>query len=170
MSTPTILCVDDEKLILITLKNQLRSRFGDRYYYDVAQSAREAWEVLEDLADQGPVQCVLICDYIMPVTYGDEFLIQVHDRFPEIIKVMLTGQIDAKTLQELKGKIPLHRYIRKPWTEDQLVEAIESGMDIIMKKSKFMTKNGNHRFGNSGFLPRFYLRDGCRKPAGFTGL
>ena len=49
MSESAILCVDDEVVILDSLKEQLKRQFGDRFIYEVAQSADEAWEVIEEL-------------------------------------------------------------------------------------------------------------------------
>jgi CheY-like chemotaxis protein len=59
MTTSAILCVDDEPLILESLKEQLKRRFRDRYVYEVAESADEAWEVIQDLYS-GDVSVILI--------------------------------------------------------------------------------------------------------------
>ncbi len=127
MQKPTILCVDDEKFILETLKKQIRYIFGEKYRYEVAESAEEAWEVLEEFDGHRPARCLIFSDYLMPDVRGDEFLIQVHEKFPEIIKVMLTGQVDSYTLEQLQEKLPLHRCIHKPWSLQEIIEAVESG-------------------------------------------
>ena len=64
----------------------------------------------------------------MPGMKGDEFLIQVHQRFPRVIKVMLTGQADDSAIDQAKIKADLHRCIYKPWSEAELIEIIESGL------------------------------------------
>ena len=43
-----ILCVDDEKMIIVSLVNQLREHFGDRYMYETAMSAEEALLVIDE--------------------------------------------------------------------------------------------------------------------------
>lgn len=128
MLKPTILCVDDEKFILETLKKQIRYIFGDKYRYEVAESAEEGWEVIEELSAERPIRCLIFSDYLMPEVRGDEFLIQVHQKYPEIIAVMLTGQVDPQTLSLLQEKLPLHRCIHKPWSLQDIIEAVESGM------------------------------------------
>lgn len=128
MLKPTILCVDDEKFILETLKKQIRYIFGEKYRYEVAESAEEAWEVLEELGEERPARCLIFSDYLMPDIRGDEFLIRVHEEFPEIVKIMLTGQVDPYTLEQLREKLPLHRCIHKPWSLQDIIEAVESGM------------------------------------------
>ena len=44
-----ILCVDDDRTILMSLKAQLRHLFGTAYCYEVAQSAAEAWEIINEI-------------------------------------------------------------------------------------------------------------------------
>ena len=50
---PIIVCVDDEKFILDSLKTQLKSAFGDLYSYEIAESAGDALELIEELSDEG---------------------------------------------------------------------------------------------------------------------
>ncbi|CCQ59778.1 two-component response regulator [Crocosphaera watsonii] len=47
MIKPVILCVDDEKVILDSLKIQLKKEFQDTYLYEAAESADEALEIIE---------------------------------------------------------------------------------------------------------------------------
>jgi len=64
----TILCVDDEKIVLDSLKTQLKSIFGDSYNYEIAQNGKEALGVVDELqADELDV-IVVISDYVMPNT------------------------------------------------------------------------------------------------------
>ena len=99
MSESAILCVDDEVVILDSLKEQLKRKFGDRFIYEVAESADEAWEVIEEL-QQDEIQVIaIVSDWLMPGIKGDEFLIQIHQRFPKLITVMLTGQADEEAIE-----------------------------------------------------------------------
>jgi response regulator RpfG family c-di-GMP phosphodiesterase len=59
---------------------------------------------------------------------GDELIIKVHERYPSIVTVMLTGQADEMSIERARLEGNLHRCIAKPWTEEILVEAIESGL------------------------------------------
>jgi len=47
-----ILCVDDEVVILNSVKKQLKKAFGDTYSYEIAESADEALEIIEELNDE----------------------------------------------------------------------------------------------------------------------
>jgi CheY-like chemotaxis protein len=128
MSDVAILCVDDEKVILDSLKRQLRRRFGTEYMYEVAESAEEAWEVIEELVEDGVKIVVIVSDWLMPGVKGDEFLIRVHEQHPDIVKIMLTGQADETAVARAKIEANLHSCLYKPWSEQELVDAITSGL------------------------------------------
>ncbi|MGL5833100.1 MAG: response regulator [Waterburya sp.] len=129
MSESAILCVDDEVVILDSLKEQLKRKFGDRFIYEVAESANEAWEVIEEL-QQDEIQVIaIVSDWLMPGIKGDEFLIQIHQRFPKLITVMLTGQADEEAISRAKEHANLHACLHKPWTENELTQIITSALD-----------------------------------------
>ena len=128
MAKPVILCVDDEKIILDSLKAQLKGKFGNVYMYEVAENADDAMEVVEELVEDGHDILIVVSDWLMPGIKGDEFLINLHKKYPKIIKLMLTGQADEEAVQRAKKHANLHKCIHKPWTEEELVEAINTGM------------------------------------------
>ncbi|MGA9378760.1 MAG: response regulator [Phormidium sp.] len=129
MSKPAILCVDDEAVVLNSLKIQLKKEFGDSYIYEVAESADEALEIIEELQSEETDILVIVSDWLMPGIKGDEFLIRVHEKYPKIIKVMLTGQADETAIQRAKEKASLHNCLYKPWSSRELIETIKSGLE-----------------------------------------
>ena len=129
MSESAMLCVDDEVVILDSLKEQLKRQFGDRFIYEVAESAAEAWEVIEELHEDDINVIAIVSDWLMPGTKGDEFLIQIHQRFPNLVTVMLTGQADEDAIQRAKEQANLHACLYKPWTEKELTQIISSAID-----------------------------------------
>lgn len=129
MSKPAILCVDDEVVVLNSLKIQLKKEFGDAYTYEVAESADEALEIIEELQSEETDILVIVSDWLMPGIKGDEFLIRVHQKYPKIIKVMLTGQADETAIQRAKEKASLHNCLYKPWSSQDLIETIKSGLE-----------------------------------------
>lgn len=129
MSNKAILCVDDERIVLLSLRDQITKHLGDRYRYEVAESADEAWEVIEELVEEGVRLLVIVSDWLMPGIRGDEFLIQVHARFPEIATVLLTGHADEAAIERASQYANLHAYIAKPWSEDNLIAIIKSGLE-----------------------------------------
>ena len=129
MSKSAIICVDDEVVILDSLKKQLKRQFGDRFIYEVAENAEEAWELIEELDDDGIEVIVIVSDWLMPGTKGDEFLIQIHQRFPQVVKVMLTGQADETAVERAKEEANLHACLYKPWTENELTQIITTAIN-----------------------------------------
>jgi CheY-like chemotaxis protein len=128
MPKPVILCVDDEAVILDSLKKQLKNAFDEAYYYELAESADEALEIIEEFQSAHTNIIVIVSDWLMPGTKDDEFLIEVHKRFPKIIKIMLTGQADEKAIQIAKKQANLHACLYKPWDGKKLVETIKAGL------------------------------------------
>ncbi|MEL6249478.1 MAG: response regulator [Cyanobacteria bacterium J06648_16] len=128
MPNEGILCVDDEVSILDSLKEQLKRQFGNRFFYEVATSADEALEVLEELEEDQVEILMIVSDCLMPGMKGDELLTAVHQKYPKIVKVMLTGQADAQAIERAKNEANLHRCLYKPWSEAELIETITSGL------------------------------------------
>ncbi|HBE19105.1 MAG TPA: hypothetical protein DEG17_27180 [Cyanobacteria bacterium UBA11149] len=128
MSKPVILCVDDEMVVLNSLKIQLKNEFGNNYIYEVAESADEAMEIIEEMEEDESDILVIVSDWLMPGTKGDEFLINVHKKYPKVIKVLLTGHADDGAIERAKVKANLYGCIHKPWSGKELVETIKSGL------------------------------------------
>jgi response regulator RpfG family c-di-GMP phosphodiesterase len=63
----------------------------------------------------------------MPGMKGDEFLIDVHQRFPKTIKFMLTGHADDKAIQRaiLQANVTC---FKKPWSETELLSSIRNAI------------------------------------------
>ena len=129
-----ILCVDDENIILESLREQIEKRLGDEYLYETAENAEEGMEVIEELVEDGTEVLIIVSDWLMPGTKGDEFLIEVHKKFPGIVKVMLTGQAQEEAIKNAKDNANLHACIYKPWNEDELINIIHSGLGKLSLK------------------------------------
>lgn len=128
LSRAALLCVDDETIVLQSLKEQLRRHFGERYLYETATDADEAWDVIDDLCGDGIDLLLIVSDWLMPGIRGDEFLAQVHARYPHIICVMLTGQADEQAIERARRDAALYACLSKPWDEAELMRTIESAL------------------------------------------
>lgn len=126
VTKPVILCVDDEKLVLDSLVNQLRNYFGSQFIYETAENSEEAWEVIDDMHAQGYAISVIISDWLMPLEKGDKFLIDVANRFPNIALIMLSGHADEDSIERARTYANLRCFIRKPWDKEQLLFEISS--------------------------------------------
>jgi len=128
MSEKVILCVDDEEIVLNSLEMQLKAQLGDKYLYEFAENAEDAFEIIEELDTEDVEILVIVSDWLMPGIKGDEFLIKVHEKFPKIIKVLLTGQADEEAVERAKTYANLHKCISKPWQVNDLIDTIKSGL------------------------------------------
>jgi len=125
---PVILCVDDEVMVLESLKRELKESFANRFLYEMAENAADALEIIEELQDDNIEIFLILSDWLMPGMKGDEFLITVHEKYPKIIKVMLTGQADDEAISRAKQFANLHSCLHKPWDGKELIKTIESSM------------------------------------------
>lgn len=124
MSKQAVLCVDDEKIVLDSLQEQLENRFGTSFTYEIAESVDEAWDVIDDLVSDGFGIALVISDWLMPRIKGDEFLVDLHQKYPQTITVMLTGQADPDAIQNAMENANLFAYVKKPWRSDDLMERL----------------------------------------------
>ncbi len=130
MAKQAILCVDDEKIVLDTLLDQLISTYQERFHYEAAESVEEAWEVINYLIGLGFEFVLVISDWQMPGIRGDEFLIKLHEEFPKTVKILLTGQADPNSVAHMRTHIDLDAYITKPWTKQELIHQINKALQF----------------------------------------
>jgi len=136
-----IVCVDDEQIILNSVEKQLSRAFPD-YQIELAESAEEALEIIDDSIDSDDEVVMIISDEIMPGMKGDELLSQVHKDFPRVINILLAGQAAIDTTVEAINKANLFRFIKKPWEENDLVLAVSKGLeqyDSYIKQEKLFS-------------------------------
>jgi len=130
-----ILCIDDEPVILQSMKTQLKQHFGKKFRYEFAESGEEAFEILDEFNQNQISTVIIVSDWLMPKMKGDELLIKVHKKYPSIVTILLTGQADSEAVARAQKHAQLHKFLPKPWEENELVEAIDSGF------KKFLSQN-----------------------------
>ncbi|WNZ22458.1 EAL domain-containing protein [Leptolyngbya sp. NK1-12] len=120
MSKGTIVCVDDERLVLLSLRDQLTRLIGDDYEIELAESGEEALELFSELTAAAIEIPLILCDQIMPGMAGDELLIRLHAQYPKTLKILLTGQTHLEAVVNVINSASLYRYVCKPWDETDL--------------------------------------------------
>jgi DNA-binding NtrC family response regulator len=128
-----ILCVDDEKIVLDSLLDQFMMTFGERFHYEFAESVEEAWEVIDYLLEEGYEMVLVISDWLMPGIKGDTFLIDLHSRYPQTIKFLLTGQAEPDAVKNAMDNANLYAYIQKPWSNDELIAMVNEALKEYIK-------------------------------------
>ncbi|MDX1977745.1 MAG: response regulator [Pseudanabaenaceae cyanobacterium bins.68] len=141
MKRLAIICIDDEKVVLDTLRLELEKVLGGHCLIEVAESGQEALEVLAELLSDDYEVAVAISDYIMPGIKGDELLKQIHQLSPKTLNILLTGQADAHAVGNAVNQAQLHRYIAKPWNGIQLSETITAAVYRYFQDQHLAKKN-----------------------------
>ena len=137
----TILIVDDEENILRSLKRLL---LMDGYRVLTAMSCDEGYKILT----KNDVQ-LIISDQKMPKSSGTEFLAKVKEKYPDIIRTILSGYTDVNTITESVNKGHIYKFFFKPWSDNGLRLEIKQCLeqyelinknrelnDIVVKKNR----------------------------------
>jgi DNA-binding NtrC family response regulator len=118
----TILIVDDEEIVLKSIKNFL--------------ALETEWTILEY---RSPVEAlnalpektvdVVVSDYLMPEMNGIDFLLKVKDIRPLTTRIMLTAYADKENAIRAINEVGLFQYIEKPWDNEELKLIIRNGLE-----------------------------------------
>lgn len=120
----TVLCVDDEIDILMSLKRCFRNR--DITIIE-ANSGLKAIETLE----QQQID-IIITDMRMPCMDGVELLSQVYQRWPHVYRMLLTGYADMQALRDAVNQGKILSYIEKPWRNENLNDALDTAIEEVL--------------------------------------
>lgn len=120
-----ILIVDDEADNLALLYRTLRTKYS-------ITKASNAIEALETLKTQ-QFDCIL-SDHKMPVMDGVEFLKRVYDMQPKTMRLLVTAYSDVKILIDAINYAKIYRYIKKPYTPDELLLIVEAALETYQLK------------------------------------
>jgi len=117
----TVLLVDDEEKILHSLKRLLRK---EDYRLFTASSGAEGLKILEENDIH-----IVISDHRMPQMSGTEFFAIVKERFPDAIRIILTGYTDVDSITESINKGHVYKFFLKPWNDQSLKLEINQALD-----------------------------------------
>jgi PAS domain S-box-containing protein len=141
MSKGAIICVDDERYVLTSLRDQLFHHLGKDYEIELAESGEEALEIFAELRDEEVEIPLIISDHIMPNMKGDELLIKIHNQSPKTLKILLTGQANAEAVGNAVNFANLYRYITKPWDETDLCLTVTEAIRSYIQDKQLAEKN-----------------------------
>lgn len=122
LAQPTVLCVDDEPNILSSLKRLFRP-LG--YKVLTAESGAAGLAALESA---GHVDLV-ISDMRMPEMDGARFLELVRERWPDTIRLLLTGYSDVTSILAAINRGEIYRYITKPWDDNDILLVVRHALE-----------------------------------------
>ena len=123
-----ILSVDDDILVLNSLRIQLERHFGETHLLEFAQNVDEAIGVIDDITSTGVELIVIISDWIMPSKNGDVLAQHVKAINPKIQVVVLSGQLQEEKALALVESHTIDKVMLKPWSEEDLVNVINNAL------------------------------------------
>ncbi|HEX9047481.1 MAG TPA: HD domain-containing phosphohydrolase [Verrucomicrobiae bacterium] len=115
-----VLFVDDDTNLLAAVERNLRQRFN-------LVTAPGGDAALAKMAADGPFG-VIVADMQMPGMNGVQLLTECQKRFPETVRLMLTGNADQLTAVEAVNKGRIFQFLTKPCPMDMLTLAIQAGI------------------------------------------
>ncbi|MBI2951724.1 response regulator [bacterium] len=118
----TILLVDDEEMVLTSIKSFLTLETS--YRVVVFTSPAEALRYVRDHDVD-----LVISDYLMPEMDGISFLAHVRELRPEVPRVILTGYADKENAIKAINEVGLYQYLEKPWDNEDLRIIIRNGIE-----------------------------------------
>ena len=131
-----ILIVDDEENVGQAISRLVR-RMGVQSVY--ANSGPAALEVLN--TSNAPIS-LIISDQRMPGMEGSAFLEKAKELVPETVRFLITGYADIHSVTSAVNQGAVHRFITKPWDNEELSSMIRSGLEyyeVIEKGRYFFT-------------------------------
>jgi len=120
-SPAVVLFVDDEPSILSALRRLFRPQ---GYTILTAESGAAGLAALE----QQPVDLV-VSDMRMPLMDGAQFLEQVRSRWPEVMRILLTGYADVTSTIAAINRGEIFRYIAKPWNDEEIILTVREALE-----------------------------------------
>ena len=144
-----ILCVDDDSTVLNALRSMLANHFGPELQVEFAESGEEALEIEADLRAQGSELGLVISDFMMPGLRGDELLVQLHERSPNTVKILLTGQSDMSGVKRAINDANLYRFLEKPFLNEDIVLTVRAAIRAYWQERDLVRQNEELRRMNA---------------------
>ena len=146
MKKSIIICVDDEKMVLNSLKAQLRPALSSDIGIETAESAEEALLIVDEAVANNVGIPLIISDQIMPDMKGDEFLALIHQKSKETLNIMLSGQANSEDIAKAVNNARLHKYLAKPWDKEHLILIVKEAIkcynnSLIIEKQRIELEN-----------------------------
>ena len=116
-----IVFVEDEILISLALRAQLKKKYGDTLTYQVYKDFLIAEKSLEELFNSNQ-KIILISDYNIEGKLADDFFAIINTKYPSIIKILISAHENPVILQR---DLNIFKFIKKPWTEREIIDTLE---------------------------------------------
>ncbi len=121
-----ILIVDDEFIILESLKIQLSRILASNFELQMASSGEEALGIIDELHQEGEDLALVISDFNIDSYKGTDILRHAITQYPSVKKIILTGQADTKSINDFDLQHGIDAILDKPWDLASIQTVINS--------------------------------------------
>ena len=142
-----IIYVDDEENNLTSFK----ATFRIKYNVTTAISGDEALKIMETKNFE-----LIITDQRMPNMTGIEFLEKILAKYPDPMRLLLTGYADMTAVIDAVNKGKIYHYLTKPWNEEEVEKTLKRAIEAYEEKQKM--KEMNEKLATSNDQLEFMLR------------
>ena len=140
MNKGTIICVDDERNILLSLHDSL-SQIATGYAIELAESGVAALSIITELSQNKIEVPLIICDRAMPEMDGATLLNHLHQQFPKTPKILITELAEINDAIQAIERVNLYRYIAKPWDETDLSLTVREALRSYEQAKQIAAQN-----------------------------
>ncbi len=134
MEKINVLVVDDEQIVLDSIKKHLRNE--EELSVSTAFTVAEALETMKNNDIR-----IILTDLMMPEIDGLEFLKLIKEKDESIITIMITGYATINSaLQAMQ--LGAFDYIAKPFTRNELKQIVNRASDLV-KVARASTQDGS---------------------------
>ncbi len=117
---PLVLVVDDE----VRSQEAMRRTLEDDFRVLVAGDTTEARSLMERHA-----VAVVLCDQRMPGQTGVEFLRELRERWPDTVRILVSGYTDSQDIISGINEAGIYQYVLKPWAPAHLLATVQGAVD-----------------------------------------
>ena len=142
-----LIYVDDEENNLMSFK----ATFRLKYNVTIALSGDEALKIMETKKFE-----LIITDQRMPNMTGIEFLEKILEKYPDPMRLLLTGYADMTAVIDAVNKGKIYHYLTKPWNEEEVDSTLKRAYEVYQERQKM--KEMNEKLAVSNDQLEFILR------------
>jgi type II secretory ATPase GspE/PulE/Tfp pilus assembly ATPase PilB-like protein/FixJ family two-component response regulator len=145
----TLLFVDDEEGVLKAMR---RIFMDENYRILTAGNADNALAIMA-----GEKVHLIVSDHRMPGMTGAELLREIKGKWPETIRIMLTGHTDVNSIMGAVKDGVVYKFITKPWNDEDLRLTVSLALQQYLltqenKKLKEITRSQQLKIRNYSVL------------------
>jgi len=158
----TVLLVDDEPRSVDAMRRTLDEDF--KVLTAHGADAARAW------LQRHPVD-VILCDQRMPGVTGVQFLKEVRERWPDTVRIIVSGYTDSEDIVAGINDAGIHQYMLKPWAPDHLLRTVHDAVAALRLRHGIARLDLDLRSGAAALVERRERKlEAARSAFGFERL